>query len=212
MPPVDRSPIRFGELLARPGVIETLRLDGSFGILAFHGGNLERTTDLIASEVATRTGASLYTVAQTPPMCHHIPSIKVNPAESTKLAAIIDHCQHVIALHGYGHWEHTTSLLCGGQNRLLRQHVAQHLREALPAYRTIDNTDEIPRRLRGLHDQNPCNLTTGGGVQLEMPPRVRGLTPLARYWPGHNHLINRFPHLEALTVGIAAAVDSWGNA
>ena len=41
-------------LLERPEVTEICELRGSFGLMAFHGGNLERTTDIIAAEVAER--------------------------------------------------------------------------------------------------------------------------------------------------------------
>lgn len=60
------------DLLARPEVTEICKLRGSFGIMAFHGGNLERCTDVIATEVAERTDASLYAVVQAPPLRQHI--------------------------------------------------------------------------------------------------------------------------------------------
>ena len=42
--------------------------------------------------------------------------------------------------------------------------------------------DDIPRELRGLHPANPVNLPRHGGVQLELPPRVRGLGPKWAHW------------------------------
>ena len=44
---------------------------------------------------------------------------------------------------------------------------------ALPGYRWIGELDAIPRHLRGVHPANPVNLAPRGGVQLELPPRVR---------------------------------------
>jgi phage replication-related protein YjqB (UPF0714/DUF867 family) len=35
----------------------------------------------------------------------------------------------------------------------------------------------IPSHLRGLHPSNPVNLVASGGVQLELPPRVRRAGP-----------------------------------
>ena len=61
-------------LLERPEVTEICELRGSFGLMAFHGGNLERTTDIIAAEVAERTGSSYYGVIQAAPFRQHIPS------------------------------------------------------------------------------------------------------------------------------------------
>ena len=70
--------------------------------MAFHGGNLERTTDIIAAEVAERTGSSYYGVIQAAPFRPHIPSTKFDPTESDALAAFVGHVDTVIAVHGYG--------------------------------------------------------------------------------------------------------------
>jgi len=206
---VDKTPITFAELLAKPGVVEALDLRGPIGFCAFHGGNLERMTELIASEAAAQSGSSFYGVIQPQGTRHHIPSAKVDPAESAKLATFLDHCHHVIAIHGYGLRGHFASLLCGGGNRAMAGHVASHIRNAIPAYRTIDDIEEIPKRLRGLHPQNPCNLTAGGGVQIELPPRVRGLTPLVVHWPSHDYRTRRFPHINDLIAGLVVAARSW---
>ena len=74
-------------LLERPEVTEICELRGSFGLMAFHGGNLERTTDIIAAEVAERTGSSYYGVIQAAPFRQHIPSTKFDPTESDALAS-----------------------------------------------------------------------------------------------------------------------------
>lgn len=209
MQEVDKTPIAFGDLLARPGVIETVDLRGPIGFCAFHGGNLERLTEQIASEAAARSGSSFYAVIQPRGMRHHIPSAKVDPTQSAKLAAFLDHCHHVIAIHGYGLRGHFTSILCGGRNRALAGHVARSIRTALPGYETIDDIDAIPKALRGLHRRNPCNLSAGGGVQIELPPRVRGLTPLAIHWPSHDYRTRRFPHVNDLVTGLIEAVETW---
>lgn len=209
MQDVDKTPISFAELLEKPGVIETVDLRGPIGFCAFHGGNLERMTEQIASEAAARSGSSFYAVIQPRGIRHHIPSAKVDPGQSAKLAAFLDHCHHVIAIHGYGLRGHFASLLCGGGNREMAGHVAHHLRNALPAYDSIDDLDRIPRSLRGLHPDNPCNRSAGGGVQIELPPRVRGLTPLVLHWPSHDHRTRRFPHVNHLIDGLVAAASTW---
>ena len=212
MQEVDRSPITFAELLDKPDVIEILDLRGPLGFCAFHGGNLERVTEQIASEAAARSGSSFYAVIQPKGMRRHIPSAQVDPADSPKLAAFIDHCEYVVAVHGYGLYGHFASLLCGGRNRELAGHVARHIRDALPAYETIDDMERIPRALRGLHPKNPCNLTRGGGMQLELPPRVRGLTPLVWHWPSHDWENRRFPHVNHLIDGLITAAQTWNGA
>ncbi|MGH1487879.1 MAG: poly-gamma-glutamate hydrolase family protein [Acidimicrobiales bacterium] len=206
---MSREPITFSELLAKPGVVEVSDLRSRFGFCAFHGGNLERVTEQIASEAAARSGSSFYGVLQPPGMRHHIPSALVSPDESPALKAFIEHCDVVVAIHGYGRRGHFTSLLCGGQNRELAAHVAHHVRAEIPAYQTIDDIEQIPKALRGLHPNNPCNLPAGGGVQLELPPRVRGLSPLARHWPAWTKDARRFPHVNHLIDGLIRAAASW---
>ncbi len=169
--------MRFAELLATPGVHEESVLRSTFGFMAFHGGNLERVTDDIARTAAERSGASYYGVIQDYPLREHLPSIEVNPRSSPVLAAFVAHVDIVIAIHGYGRDGLWTSLLLGGSNRALASEVARVLVPKLSGYTIVDDLETIPKELRGLHPQNPVNLPRLGGVQIELPPRIRGLTP-----------------------------------
>ena len=196
----------FADLLAEPGVTETARLGSRFGLMAFHGGSLEVGTDLIASAAADRSGASLYTVTQPADLNWHVPSTLVSPASSPALAGFLDHVEVVVALHGFGRDGLFTSLLLGGRNRTLATWLAGHLRPALPHYEVIDDLDTIPVALRGLHPDNPVNLPRGGGVQLELPPRVRGLGP---WWDDPERAADRGSHTEALVEALAAAARAW---
>lgn len=147
--------------------------------MAFHGGNLERVTDDIAQIVADRTGSSVYTVTQAHPVREHISSSKVLRSESVQLDTFLGHVNTVIALHGYGRQGFWTSMLLGGTNRPLAAHVALSLGKHLPEFEAIHDLEAIPNELRGMHPDNPVNVPPLGGVQLELPPRVRGLTPHA---------------------------------
>ena len=79
---------RFAELLAHDGVEEDLELRSPFGFMAFHGGNLEEGTDLVAAAAAEQSGASLYAVRQPPALRWHIPSIEVDPDDSPALGRV----------------------------------------------------------------------------------------------------------------------------
>ena len=195
-------------MIARPDVDEVCELRGRFGLMAFHGGNLERTTDAIAREAAERTGASLYAVIQHAPLREHVPSITIRPEHSARLKEFLDHVHTVVAVHGYGRETQFWNVLLGGRNRRLAGHLADHLRAALPsAYGVIDDLDEIPRGLRGLHEANPVNLPANAGVQLELPPTVRW-NKEARNWSDHEGT-PRAPQVSTLIDALVDAVDAW---
>ena len=195
----------FAELLATPGVEEVLELRSRFGFLAFHGGSLERVTDVVARAAAERAGASCYAVLQPPDLRWHLPSTRFTPAASPALARFVDHVEVAVALHGYGRMGRWTSLLLGGSNRGLAAHVARSLAAALPDHEVVTDLDAIPPELRGLHPGNPVNRPVGGGAQLELPPRVRGLTPHWAAWSGPGLP----PPTEALVAALAEAAATW---
>ena len=198
----------FRALLARPDVDEVCELRDRFGLMAFHGGNLERTTDVIAGEVAARTGTSLYAVIQHAPLREHVPSITIRPKHSPSLREFFDHVHTVIAVHGYGRETQFWNVLLGGRNRQLAGHLAEHLRAALPdAFGVVDDLDEIPRGLRGLHEDNPVNLPSNTGVQLELPPTIRWNRE-ARNWSDHEGT-PRAPQVDTLIDALVGAVDAW---
>ena len=209
MQSVTKGELSFDELLASPGVVEAVQLGTRFGFMAFHGGNLERRTERVAELAAELSGASVYTVTQPEGMRQHVPSAEIGANPSPALKEFLGHCDVVVALHGYGRWGRWTDLLFGGQHRELAAHTAGHVHDQIPFYRPIVDLDEIPAGLRGLHQDNPCNLTRGGGIQLELPPRVRGMTPMARHWPQPHPRPAVFPHLRSLAEGLAKAASTW---
>jgi phage replication-related protein YjqB (UPF0714/DUF867 family) len=176
-----------GELLAHPGVEEQCELRSRFGVLAFHGGSLERGTDVIAVAAAERAGASLYVVRQPPDLRWHIPSAAFDPADSPKLAAFVDHVELAVSIHGYGRAGMWTTLLLGGRDRRLAGRLGAALRSRLggDGFTIVDDLAEVPEELRGLHPRNPVNLPSGHGVQLELPPRVRSGTGAPTYRPAY---------------------------
>ena len=195
----------FAELLVAPGVVEVCELRSAFGFLAFHGGGLEEVTDVVASRAAEASGASYYGVVHPPGWKEHLPSIQVDPAGSATLAAFLDHVDVAIAVHGYGRHGWWTTLLAGGTNRALADHVAAALGPVLPSYDVVTDLEAIPQELRGVHPRNPVNRPRHGGVQLELPPRVRGRAPSSPP-PGPDGLS---PPTSALIAGLAEAARTW---
>lgn len=196
--------MNLGELLAHPGVEEVCSLRSRFGFMAFHGGALEAMTDVIAARAAELVGASYYGVHH-PPDVAHLSSHAFDPSHSSTLGAFLDHVDVVITVHGYGRVGHWASLLVGGGNRELAEHLGGHLRARLPAYDVRTDLEAIPKELRGLHPDNPVNRPRHGGAQLELPPRVRGSSPLWWDWEGPGPT----PHTNALIEALAAAARTW---
>lgn len=163
----------FGELVRRPGVLEETQLRSSVGFLALHGGSLERGTAEIAAAAADRAGASLYTIRQPEDLRWHIPSHLADLDTMPRLRDFLAHVDVVVSLHGYGRPDFRDTLLIGGGNRELASSTADELRSALPGWGVVDDLEVIPNGLRGLHPDNPVNRARRGGVQIELPPRIR---------------------------------------
>jgi phage replication-related protein YjqB (UPF0714/DUF867 family) len=199
----SHGPQTLSQLLGQPGVTEDSRLRSRFGFLAIHGGGLEEMTDVIAERAAVAAGASLYVLRHPEGCLHHLPSARFHAAESPLLAEFLDHVDVAVSLHGYGRIGRSTQLLAGGRNRPLAAHLARHLQ--LPGYHVITDLDVIPPELRGLHPDNPVNRVRGGGTQLELSPRVRGIGPRSQM-PGDDGLS---PITSMLVQGLAAAALDW---
>jgi phage replication-related protein YjqB (UPF0714/DUF867 family)/gamma-glutamylcyclotransferase (GGCT)/AIG2-like uncharacterized protein YtfP len=197
------APQSLSRLLADPGVSEDSTLRSRFGFLAIHGGGLEQMTDVIAERAADAAGASLYVVRHPDDYPHHLPSALYRAEESDRLAEFLDHVEVVVSLHGYGRIGRSTQLLAGGRNRALAKHLARHV--VIPGYQVVTDLTAIPRELRGMHPDNPVNRTSGGGTQLELTPRVRGISPRSGM-PGDDGLSVA---TSTLVQGLAATARSW---
>ncbi len=141
--------------------------------MAYHGGALERATDLVAHEVAERTGASCYSVSH-PDDQMHVPSTAIDIDASTSLRSFFDHVLMVISMHGFGREGLMRSVLLGGRNRDLAEHIAVELRATIGTdFDVVSDLATIPTDLAGQHPLNPVNLPRHTGVQIELPPVLR---------------------------------------
>lgn len=195
---------RFLELLAHPNTVEECVLRSRFGFMAYHGGKLEAMTDTIARAAAERSDASYYGLLF-PDDIAHLTSTAFDPEQSPIMASFLEHVDVVVTIHGYGRMNFWTTLLMGGTHRELADHLSGHLRETLPDYTVLTDLEKIPEQLRGLHPRNPVNLTRLGGVQIELPPRIRGAGPMWNSWKGQGLV----PHTSSLIEGLVAAATSW---
>ena len=161
------------KLLDREDVVEELELRSSFGFMAYHGGSLEKATDVIAREAAERSNSSYYGLIQSHEDPIHFASTQLLEEKSEPLELFLNHIQVVTTIHGYGREHLFYSVLLGGRNRQLAEHFAPILREALPSYKFETELENIPKELRGQHLKNPVNYPPRQGGQLELPPTLR---------------------------------------
>ncbi len=155
-------------------MVEESVLRSRVGVCAYHGGELEKVTDVIASEAAEAAGASYYGLQLPDDPDVHIPSTKVDPAESTALRSFFEHVHTVVTVHGFGRHDQLRTVMLGGRNRKLASRLGKSLQSHLGGeFSVVSELDSIPKELRGVHPKNPVNLPANAGVQVELPPGAR---------------------------------------
>lgn len=184
------------ELLALPGVTETCVLRSAVGFMALHGGSQDRGTDEIARRAAERSGASYYAIVQPCNLRVHLTSRHHDPRQSPKLTAFLEHVEIAISVHGFGRegfvvgidaagglvFEPYGPALRGRQTGPLRGIILGGLnQELLDAARCLlkdrfSDYHVAGERIRlGFHPNNPVNLPSSHGVQIELSPGLRGI-------------------------------------
>ena len=198
----------FTELLSSPEISEEIEIRSSFGVCALHGGGLERATEAVARDVAKNTDSSYYAVIQPEGSRIHLSSKYFDPNQSSKLGQFLEKIDTLISIHGYGKEDDFWALLLGGSNRELAYHLAGSLREVLPEeYRVVDQIDNIPPPLRGVHPDNPVNFPINGGVQIEIPPGLRWNREY-NFW-SDSEGTPRSEDLYKLIKGLVSGINSW---
>jgi phage replication-related protein YjqB (UPF0714/DUF867 family) len=184
------------ELLTMPGITEECVLRSNVGFMALHGGSQDRGTEQIARRAAEQVGASYYAIVHPSGLRVHLTSRLHNPDHSTHLRAFLDHVDVAISVHGFGRdgfavWlDHDRGLviepygpaILGKQTGPLRGIIVGGLHaQLLDAARELlherfNGYHVAPERVRlGFHPDNPVNLPSAHGVQIELPPGLRGI-------------------------------------
>ena len=192
-------------LLETSDAYEELEIRSKVGLMAYHGGTLEKATDAIARETAELCGASYYGLIQTNDDPLHFPSTKLFDYGSENLNVFFQHVRVVITIHGYGREHLFHSVLLGGRNRALASHLASFLKMALPDYSFENDLEQIPKELRGLHPKNPVNIPALTGVQVELPPTLRWNRE--EWGWSDNGGIGRAKHVDDIIVALSKAIS-----
>ena len=184
------------ELLTMPGVREECLLRSNVGFMALHGGSQDRGTEQIARLAATQAHASYYAIIQPSVLRVHLTSRLHDPDHSAPLRAFLEHVDVAISLHGFGRdgfalWfdpdrgliveaygpavrgKQTGPLrgiILGGLNSQLLDTARNLFNRRFAGYHVADERVRL-----GFHLDTPVNLPSAHGVQVELPPGLRGI-------------------------------------
>jgi phage replication-related protein YjqB (UPF0714/DUF867 family) len=191
--------VELADLLTLPGVTEECVLRSAVGFMALHGGSQDRGTDQIARRAAEESDASYYSIVQPSGLRVHLTSRLHNPDHSAKMQAFLDHVEIAISVHGFGRDSFAfcidpgrgpviepygpelrgsqtgplRGIIVGGLNAELLAAARQLLCDRFAGYHVADERVRL-----GFHSDNPVNLTAAHGVQIELPPGLRGIGDL----------------------------------
>jgi phage replication-related protein YjqB (UPF0714/DUF867 family) len=184
------------ELLTMPGIREECMLRSNVGLMALHGGSQDRGTEQIARRAAEQAGASYYAIVHPSGLRVHLTSRLHNPDHSAHLRAFLKHVDVAISVHGFGRdgfalWfdpdrgliiepygpairgKQTGPLrgiIVGGLNAHLLDAARELFQRRFADYHVADERVRL-----GFHPDNPVNLPSAHGVQVELPPGLRGI-------------------------------------
>ena len=187
------------ELLALPGVEEVCELRSAVGFLALHGGSQDRGTHEIASKAAEQAGASYYAIVQPRDLRVHLTSRRHDPEQSQKMSEFLRHVDVAVSVHGFGRDSFQLGvdaagglvlepygpamrgrqtgplrgIIVGGMNAALVDVACRLFSERFPGYHAGSERVRL-----GFHPDNPVNLPRWHGVQIELPPALRGIGDL----------------------------------
>ncbi len=183
-------------LLALPGMREDCVLRSNVGFMALHGGSQDRGTEQIARGAAESAGASYYAILHPSELRVHLTSRLHDPADSDQLRAFLEHVDVAISVHGFGRdgfalWIDDDrgliiepygpavrgrqtgplrGIILGGLNAPLLRAARDLFEQRFAGYHVADERVRL-----GFHPDNPVNLPLSHGVQIELPPGLRGI-------------------------------------
>jgi phage replication-related protein YjqB (UPF0714/DUF867 family) len=171
-------------------------LRSGVGFMALHGGSQDRGTDQLARRAAQQSGASYYAIVQPGGLRVHLTSRLHDPDHSERLRGFLRHVEIAISVHGFGRdgfcfWVDPgrgpmfdlygpalrstqtgplRGIIVGGRNPDLLRAARELLRDRFAGYHVADERVRL-----GFHPDNPVNLPSAGGIQIELPPGLRGI-------------------------------------
>jgi phage replication-related protein YjqB (UPF0714/DUF867 family) len=158
--------------LADPGMQEYSELHSNIGVMAFHGGAIEKGTEQIARCIADKTNSSFYIASgrkTSNNLSLHVTSTSILSTDSQKLSDFLFSVKTAISIHGHNRDD---KIYVGGLNKELRLKVALQLAKAFPG-RVVSDVSKMPNDLSATSEKNIVNAPIYKGVQIELPKSLR---------------------------------------
>ncbi len=201
-------------------------MGSAVGFMALHGGSQDRGTDHIARQAAEQSGASYYAIVQPSGLRVHLTSRLHDPDQSERLGTFLRHVKIAISVHGFGRdgflfWINPErglvidpygparvgaqtgplrGIILGGRNADLLGAARGLFHERLAGYHLADERVRL-----GFHPDNPVNLPLLRGVQVELPPGLRGIGDLGE------HLVPREDEMVVETIGVLVELAAFAG-
>ena len=173
---------------------------------------------------AEQAGASYYAIVQPPGLRVHLTSRLHDPDHSVNLQAFLEHVDIAISVHGFGRegfalWcdpdrglmiepygpatrgkqtHPLRGIIVGGMNAPLLEAARNLFQGRFAGYHVADERVRL-----GFHPDNPVNLPAAHGVQVELPPGLRGIGDLGETW---------VPELDGIVPEVVAALVDLASA
>ena len=139
-------------------------------VLAYHA-KTEAGTAEIAEAVHEKSPSSMYVFKG-----NRVASTKVTHTHSDKLKSLVKEAETAVSVHGYKNKKGVDNnvIYVSGQHGKLSSKIAKELQKNFgDNYHIETNPDYIPKHLQGKSDYNIVNKFEKGGVQIELPEKLR---------------------------------------
>lgn len=158
--------------LADPGMQEYSELHSNIGIMAFHGGAIEKGTEQIARCIANKTNSSFYIASGRKPANNLILGIdptNILQTDSQKLSDFIFSVKTSVSILGHNRDD---KIYIGGLNKELRLKIALQLAKAFPG-RVVSDVSKMSNEFSAISEKNIVNAPIYKGVQINLPKSLR---------------------------------------
>jgi|GEM_PF-3468238 len=154
------------------GLQEYSELHSNIGVMAIHGGAIDKGTEQITRCVTEKTDVSYYIASGRKPSNNvnlSVASNSIKQTDSQKLNDFIFSIKTGISILGHNKDD---KIYVGGLNKELRLKIALQLAKAFPG-RVISDISRMSNEFSAISETNIINASIYKGVQIDLPKSLR---------------------------------------